>query len=169
VAGGSATLAEICEALHRKRPRDLKRRVLPMLEEARIITVDSDTVTLAADWLARLEEARELGAEVEAERRDRERHKREGEAFRRRLELVPDPAPTAEEMRERRKARPAERQDAIRAAISRLFAERPEYRDRRVGQITCVLPRYLPADFPKGMEGLPKDAEVERILAGEAA
>jgi hypothetical protein len=70
---------------------------------------------------------------------------------------------------ERREARPVERQNAIRSAIERLFAERPEYRGRRVGQVTCALPGYLPADFPKGTEGLPKDAEVERILAGEAA
>lgn len=88
--GGSATASEICEALHRKRPRDLKRRVLPMLEEARIISVEGDTVTLASDWLERLEEARELGGEVEAERLEERRHEKEREAFRNRHKVKPD-------------------------------------------------------------------------------
>jgi hypothetical protein len=55
------------------------------------------------------------------------------------------------------------------AAIALLFAERPEYRGHRAGQIVCQLPRYLPADFPLGVIGLPKDREVEAILNGEAA
>ncbi|MBV9452647.1 MAG: hypothetical protein JOZ19_00780 [Rubrobacter sp.] len=52
--------------------------------------------------------------------------------------------------------------------LARLFAERPEYRGRRTGQISCRLPWYLPADFPHGPDGLSKDAEVEAILDGEA-
>jgi hypothetical protein len=83
-AGGSSTVVEICEVLHRSRPRDMRRRVMPMLVEAHIITVDGDEVTLAADWLERLEEARELGGEIEAERRELANHKRSSEAFRRR-------------------------------------------------------------------------------------
>jgi hypothetical protein len=83
-AGGSSTVVEICEVLHRSRPRDMRRRVMPMLVEAHIITVDGDEVTLAADWLQRLEEARELGGEIEAERRELANHKRSSEAFRRR-------------------------------------------------------------------------------------
>jgi hypothetical protein len=83
-AGGSASVVEICEVLQRSRPRDLRRRVLPMLEEARIITVEDGMVTLVADWLERLEEARELGGEIEAERRERANHRRVSEAFRRR-------------------------------------------------------------------------------------
>jgi hypothetical protein len=139
-----------------------------MLEDAGIITVDGDQVSLAENWLERLEEARQLGGEILAQQLEREHHKREGEAFRRRLEVVPDPAPTEEEMRERRERRPRERRKHIEAAIARLFAERPEYRVRRVGQIVCQLPCYLPADFPPGEIGLPKDAEVEEILSGVA-
>lgn len=167
--GGSATVGEICEVLHRSRPRDLKRRVLPMLEEAGILAVDGDTVTLAEDWLKRLHEARVFGGEAQAEALEEARHRRQSEAFRRRLEVVPDEAPTEEEMRERREALPHQRREAIRSAIATLFAERPEYRARRVGQITCQLPRYLPADFPRGPDGLPKNAEVEELLAGAAA
>jgi hypothetical protein len=170
-AGGTSTVAELCEVLHRSRPRDLRRRVLPMLEEARLISVSEagDTVTLATDWLERLEEARELGGEIEAERRDRDRHRRESKAFRRRLEVVPNPAPTDEEMRERRERYPERRRRAIRAAIACLFAEHPEYRTRRVGQVTCALVRYLSPHFPRGPDGYPKDAEVEEILEGVAA
>jgi hypothetical protein len=32
VAGGLLTLSELCAVLHRSRPRDLRRRVLPMLD-----------------------------------------------------------------------------------------------------------------------------------------
>jgi hypothetical protein len=168
-AGGVSTVTEICEVLHRSRPRDLRRRTLPMLEEAGILVVENDLVTLADNWLERLQEARELGGEILAESLERERHRREGEAFRRRLQIVPDPAPTKEEMRQRRVQRPIERRRAIEVAIARLFAERPEYRSRRVGQVVCQLPGYLPPDFLPGEIGLPKDAEVEEILAGRGA
>jgi len=84
VAGGSATIEDLCKILHRSRPRDFKRRVLPMLEEAQIISIDGDVVALAADWLERLEEARELGGEIAAEHRERAKHKRQSEAFRNR-------------------------------------------------------------------------------------
>src|SRR5829696_190209 len=76
VAGGSCTLFELCAILHRKRPRDLVRRkkspkgrdgLLVWLEDAGILTVDGDVVTLAETWLERLEEARKLGGEVEAD------------------------------------------------------------------------------------------------------
>ncbi len=60
-AGGTATLQEIAATLHRARPRDLRRRNLPMLEEAGIITVDGDNVRLADDWLDALEDQRRLG------------------------------------------------------------------------------------------------------------
>jgi hypothetical protein len=66
-AGGELSLQEIADLLHRKRPRDIRRRNLPMLEEAGILTVDEDSVTLAEDWLERLDDARRLGGEVEAD------------------------------------------------------------------------------------------------------
>lgn len=53
--------------------------------------------------------------------------------------------------------------------MARIFAERPEYRTRRAGQVTCALVRYLGSDFPQGLDGYPKDAEVEEILIGAAA
>jgi DNA-binding transcriptional ArsR family regulator len=87
--GGSASVAGLCEALHRTRPRDLRRRTLPMLEEAYIITVEGDEVTLAADWLQRLEAARELGGEIDAENRARTRSRLKSEAFRNQDKVEP--------------------------------------------------------------------------------
>jgi hypothetical protein len=33
----------------------------------------------------------------------------------------------------------------------------------------CALVRYLGPDFPQGLDGYPKDCEVEEILSGAAA
>jgi hypothetical protein len=79
--GGVLTLKEIADALHRKRARDLRRRNLPMLEEAGIISVDGDVVALAEDWLDRLEDARELGGEIEAEEHSRRRYRDKSRAY----------------------------------------------------------------------------------------
>ena len=65
-AGGSATIQEIAKVLHHKRPRDIRRRNLPMLKDAGIITVDGDAVTLTDDWLEALQEQRELGREIDS-------------------------------------------------------------------------------------------------------
>jgi hypothetical protein len=81
-----------------------------------------------------------------------------------------DRAPAEGETRKRRESFPDRRRQAIERAIAALFADRPEYRARRVGQITCALIRnYVPEDFPRGDIGMPKDREVEVILDGEAA
>ncbi len=79
--GGILTLQEIADALHRKRARDLRRRSLPMLEEAGIITVEGDVVTLAEDWIDRLEDTRELGGEIEAEEHARRRYRDKSRAY----------------------------------------------------------------------------------------
>ena len=87
--GGVLTLKEIADALHRKRARDLRRRNLPMLEEAGIISVDGDVVTLAEDWLDRLEDARELGGEIEAEEFARRRWREKSRAYHSRQQVEP--------------------------------------------------------------------------------
>jgi hypothetical protein len=96
--GGSATLEEIASALHRKRPRDVRRRNLPMLEEAGILTVDGDTVSLTEDWLEALDAQRKLGREIDsrefgkgADTLDRERYTKKSRAFHRRGEVRPNP------------------------------------------------------------------------------
>lgn len=68
--GGKATLQEIADALHRKRPRDIRRRNLPMLEEAGIVTVEDGRVSLAENWLDALQDQRRLGGEIDTVRFD---------------------------------------------------------------------------------------------------
>ncbi len=96
-AGGTLTLHELCEVLHRSRPRDIRRRNLPMLEEAGIVAIDGDTVSLTPDWLDRLEEQRKLGKEIEAEETARERYKIKSRGYHRRHEAkLPKSRPSAE-------------------------------------------------------------------------
>jgi hypothetical protein len=81
-AGGSLTLEEVCEVLHRSRPRDLVRFTASekghdgpavMLLEAGVVRWVSDLQTrrevlrLAPDWLQMLEGSRQLAGEADAE------------------------------------------------------------------------------------------------------
>jgi hypothetical protein len=86
---GEMDINEVAEAL-RRRVRDLRRRNLPTLEEAGVITVVGDTVRLADDWLEALEVERFLKGEIEAEKRDRSRYRLQSEAFRNRNTIRPD-------------------------------------------------------------------------------
>jgi hypothetical protein len=76
VAGGTLTLEELAAALHRKRPRDLARRKNPetgkgrdgpliMLEEAGILTIAGNAVSLTDRWLDALEDQRRLSREID--------------------------------------------------------------------------------------------------------
>ena len=87
-AGGSMPLVKLCEALHRSRPRDFRRRTLALLEEAGIIAIGGDVVSLTDDWLERLEEQRKLGREREADKRERARHRKESNDYRAGLEAI---------------------------------------------------------------------------------
>jgi len=96
-AGGVATVQEIAEGLHKSRPRDVRRRTLPLLEDDGLLTVEGDIVTLSNGWLDRLDEVREMGKEIAgrsgqdgAAERDAERYRVQREAFRRRGETAPD-------------------------------------------------------------------------------
>jgi hypothetical protein len=102
-----------------------------------------------------------------AESRDRARYAREREAYVSRRRNRPDPAPSFGEMRDYRESYPKRRLEAIEEGTGHLYAERQEYRHKRAGQITCALIDYLPAGFPWGVNGYPKDAEVEAILNNE--
>ena len=179
-AGGSMTLAALADAVDVKRPRDLTRRKNPetgkgrdgfvtRLQDIKVLEVVGDTVALNEDWLEALDRERDMAGEVELYRRDMARYNRERDGYRNREKVKLDPAPSEEEMREHRESQPERRRGAIKAAISRLFQEHPEYRGRRAGQITCRLISYLSPDFPRGPDGAPKDAEVEAILDGAAA
>ena len=91
-------LAEMAEALGVERPRDLVRRKatekgrdgrLVMLLDAGILVFDGEAFDLPPDWRSGLEEARELGKEIEREDLERERHRRQREAFRNRHKTEP--------------------------------------------------------------------------------
>jgi len=184
---GELELAELASILHKKRPRDLVRcktrgsrsgRNGPviMLLQAGIVEwvcevgTRREVLRLTSNWLEALENARQLGGEIEAEERDQVRHRLQSEAFRNRHKVKADEAAAEDEMRERREGGAERRRRAIEAAIAKLFWERPEYRGRRAGQIVCAIVQgYLGEDFPRGPDGVPKDAEVEAILEGMAA
>jgi hypothetical protein len=181
---GPSTLEELAAVLHRARPRDLVRAktsaggrngpVIMLLEVGIVewvceVGARREVLRLTPNWLEALENARRLGKEIEQEELDRQRHKRESEAYRNRHRVKPNKAPAEDEMRDRREGYAERRRQAIEEALSRLFAERPEYRTRRAGQVTCALINCIAPDFPRGQDGAPKDAEVEAILEGRAA
>jgi hypothetical protein len=139
-----------------------------LVEAGLLVRVRHGYYALPDDFDRRWEDSRELGGEPEADRQQIADHDRDRDAWRRRGESRPERAPTEREMRQKREESPWRRRVAIERAIARLFAERPEYRGRRVGQITARLVHYLGPDLPRGTLGAPKDHEVEAILDGVA-
>jgi len=95
VAGGELTLQELCEVLHRKRARDVRRRVLPALEAAGVIEVEGNVVRSADDWSERLEAARAAGGELEADELAERRRELNSRAYHRRHE-TPKSEPSTE-------------------------------------------------------------------------
>jgi hypothetical protein len=161
---GPLSRAEIAGRLGRK-PNALKAPLRWRVESRLLVRVGRGLYDVADDLLQRMEDARELGREPEADQLQLARHARERAGYRERNRR-PGHAPPSGAARERRESYPARRREAIAGLIACLFAEHPEYRDRRVGQITCALARYVGPDFPRGPDGLPKDAEVEALLDG---
>jgi hypothetical protein len=122
-AGGTATLKDIADTLHRKRPRDIRRRNLPMLEEAGIIEVKGDTVSLSADWEARLNEVYNgLEGGGEADEVARKRYHTKRQAFHARHNYAADEAPTAVEMEAARKRGEERRREEAERPVSPLAA-----------------------------------------------
>jgi hypothetical protein len=93
-AGGTLAVGDIAE-LRRKRPRDLRRRDLPMLEDAGIVAIDGDTVSLTPDWSERLEGVRAAAGELEADELAERDRKRKSRGYHRRHE-TPKSEPSAE-------------------------------------------------------------------------
>jgi hypothetical protein len=94
-AGGEMHLKDLCEALHRKRPWDVRRRILKPLEEASIIEMAGDVIRLAGEWLAQLDERREADGEIEQAERQAKKHLRQGESYRLYLEREKHGTPKA--------------------------------------------------------------------------
>jgi DNA-binding MarR family transcriptional regulator len=166
----------IADALGISRAYDVRKRYLEPLEACGIVERSGKLWRLTDDWEEALERVfeeeealeRELYGGLTADERQKKRREGSRERWRNRENSHPEPAPSEEDMRESRESYPDRRREAIEGAITRLFAEHPEYRGRRVGQITCRLVHYLSQDFPRGPDGAPKDAEVGAILDGDA-
>ncbi len=101
VNGGSCTLSDVCRVLHRdvKRRRDLVRRkkspkgrdgLLVWLIDAGIVIVDGEIVTLTQNWREKLDAAREIGGELEADELAEARRKLKSRAYRERFQVKPD-------------------------------------------------------------------------------
>ena len=122
-AGGTATLKDLAETLHRKRPRDIRRRNLPMLEEAGIIEVKGDTVSLSAYWETRLNEVYNgLEGGGEADEVARKRYHTKRQAFHVRHNYAAEEAPTAVEMEAARKRGEERRREEAERPASPLAA-----------------------------------------------
>lgn len=169
---GSLPLADLAASVGVKRPRDLRRRALERLIAAGVVEqTGPDLFALARNWLDALEDERERAGEIDAARRqirahNEARHKRR--YWHREAAPEVDPAPTTAEMVQRRESAPTRRREAIETALVRLFSERPNYRTRRPGQISCALTMYglIAEPFPRGVDpgGPPRDSEILEIL-----
>jgi DNA-binding transcriptional ArsR family regulator len=166
--GTDLSRAELAERLGRK-PESLRAPLKWLVDAGLLERVRHGRYAVPGDLDRRVDDARELGGEPEADRAQIREHNDQRRKYHNRHKVKPDPAPTEEEMQESRESYPERRREAIAAAITRLFSERPEYRTRRPGQVTCALINCLAPDFPRGPSGVPKDAEVEAILDGVAA
>jgi hypothetical protein len=101
-AGGALSLDELARIMGVKRPRDLVRRkktekgrdgLLIWPEQAGIVEIEGDVVSLTPDWLNRLEEQRERGEEFEADEQAKRDRKRRSLAYRDHLEKKRGKAP----------------------------------------------------------------------------
>jgi hypothetical protein len=139
VSGGEMHLKELCEAMHRKRPWDVRRRILQPLEKAGIIEMDGDVIRLVAEWLAQLNERREADGEIEQAERQAKKHRENSESFRLYLEREKHGTPKAStdavrrthELRDRRLREAREEEErrrspvppALRELVSRLVKQ----------------------------------------------
>jgi hypothetical protein len=146
VAGGTLLVKELGEKVG-IRPRDLTRRkttdkgrdgLLIWLEEAGILAIDGDTVSLTPDWLERLEAQRVLGQEIEADAVARMRYKAKSRAYHNR-EKAPESKPSTAGL----------------AAIRRSHA----LRDTRLREAACAEEERRRAGPPPGLEAL-----ISRVL-----
>jgi hypothetical protein len=167
-AGGTLTLRQIAETLHRSRPRDIRRRNLPMLQDAGIVEVDDDVVSLTANWLEALGEQRRIGKEVEAEELARTRYKLKSRAYHRRHESPKSQPSTASleavrRSREQRKAGLAAMAERAAAAAATEEQRKAEafVRDRlrELGRIRLALLRDVARDAGLDPWAIPKAVE----------
>jgi hypothetical protein len=143
-AGGEMHLKDMCEALHRKRPWDVRRRILKPLEEAGIIEMEGDAVRLAHRWQAKLEERREKDGEIDQAEKQAKRHRADGERYRMHLQRRKHGTPKASieavrrthalrdrrlrEIREEEERDKAPSQPAVEFLVSRILGQHERVR-----------------------------------------
>ena len=176
-AYGDMHLEDLCEALHRKRPRDVRRRILAPLEEAGIVRVEGDMVSLTSDWREKLEEERERAEEIAQAEDQRKKHREQSKRYREHLERVKQGTPAASlravedqrELRERklREKREDEEKDRARTPpevesfIRRILAQH----DRLRMGLLCNVAReegLRERDIPPAVERM--GYQVERLI-----
>jgi hypothetical protein len=190
-AGGELHLDDLCEALHRSRLRDVKRRILKTLEEAGIIECEGDVIRLVPDWLAKLEEERVRKGEVEQAESQAEKHKKQRKEYREYLERVKRGTPKAslkavrrtQALRERRlrEIRDQEKRDraptppAIEGLITKIMGQNDRVRMGLLCEIAMneglrwrdVSPALRHMGYR--IERLPEFGNAEFVFAREAA
>ena len=146
-AGGTLTLDELGDLMG-VRLYDLTRRkttpkgrdgLLVWPEEAGILVIEGDTVTLTNDWLDRLEEAREKGEELEADKQAEKGRRRRSRAYR-------------EYLAERRRSPPANSKPS--AAGEAAVKRSEEKRDVRLREIALAEEERRRAGPPPALEVL---------------
>jgi hypothetical protein len=168
-AGGEMHLKDLCEALHRKRPWDVRRRILKPLEEAGIIECEGDLIRLAADWLTRLDERREKDGEVEQAEKQAKRHRAEGERYRLHLRRQKHRTPKASieavrrthELRGRRMREAHEEEEHRRAPVDPALLELVARLVKQNGRIRMGLLCGIASD--EGMRGQDVPRAVEAL------
>jgi hypothetical protein len=117
--------------MHRKRPWDVRRRILRPLKEAGIIEMDGDVIRLVGEWLMQLDERREADGEIEQAERQAKKHQENGESYRLYLERKKHGTPKAStdavhrthELRDRRMREAREEEERRRAPVPAALRE----------------------------------------------
>jgi hypothetical protein len=125
--GGTMTLDELCITLNHKRPRDVRRRVLPMLVKVGIIHLDGDTISLTEGWALALKRERVGAKEVEADELARVRYLQKSKAFHNRNK-EPEPSEGTGAGRRQMRLSHKKRREGLAAIKERAaVATKPEY------------------------------------------
>jgi Bifunctional DNA primase/polymerase, N-terminal/Primase C terminal 1 (PriCT-1) len=125
--GGHLSRAEIAARLGKEKAESLRAPLRWLVDQGLLERPSHGVYTAPADLARRVENARELGREPEADRLQMQRHDRERDAYRRKIK--PDRSPTMREMDERRWSRLK-----TSGRISELEVESKHFPDVFVGQ-----------------------------------
>jgi hypothetical protein len=143
-AGGKLHLTDLCESLCRKRPWDVRRRLLKPLEEAGVIEREGDVIRLSVVWLEKLEEERGRTGEIEQAESQVKKHRDDRKEYQEHLEREKrgtpkashDAAQRTEDLRRRRmrEQREEEQRDraptppAVEAMVARVLSQHDRIR-----------------------------------------